>query len=110
MAGIIEMPIPVLDPVLGLHPLKEGRVRIRGQYMKGGGFNALPDGPGHSALKDRLVILIHAKDKTAVNHDPQIMETLDGLAVIPVEVLVFALRPEIGGIERFKANEQAAQA
>lgn len=81
---------------------------VGGEDVEGGGFDALADGPFDGTAEDALVVLVHAKDKAAVDHHPQVMQAADGRAVIPVEVLVFLLGAQVGRVERLEADEEAA--
>ena len=43
------------------------RARVRSQEVEGSGLNGLTDRPINRTVKDRWVIVIHAKDKTGVH-------------------------------------------
>src|SRR5690606_19407160 len=52
MARVVAVPIVVGEASFGLHPAVERGAGIGREDVKGGGFDALLDGPAHSAIKD----------------------------------------------------------
>ena len=66
--------------------------------MEGRRLDAVPHGPLHGSLEDRLVVGVHAEHEAAVDHHAEAVEALDGGGVVPSQVLQLALR-EKGGAE-----------
>ncbi len=77
--------------------------------MEGGGFDALPHGPGHRAVEHPGVVAIHAEHKAAVDHHAVLVQPRNRRLVIPHHVVELMLRMQVGLAQRLKADEQAAQ-
>ena len=61
------------------------------ENMEGGCFNPLLGRPFDRSVKNTFIVVIHSEDKTCIDHDAEIMQSLDGSRVISIEVLVFVL-------------------
>ena len=109
MARIVEIPVARHDATFGLHPLVQLRAGVRRLDVKGGGRQALLDGPIHRAPEHVRVVVVHAEDEAAVDHDAEIVQPTGHGGVIASEVLPFVAAGEIAGGERFEAYKQTAQ-
>src|ERR1051326_3362500 len=58
MARVVAVPVAVQQPSLLGHALIERGAGIRREDVKGGGFDALVDGPLDRSVKDRVIIFI----------------------------------------------------
>src|SRR5712692_4465427 len=105
MARIVEIPVAVQQPPLLCHALIQCSGGIRSEYVKGGRFNALLNRPGDGTVKDRFVIIVHAKYEAPVDHDSQVVEAPDGRTVVSIEILILMLLLQIGSAERFKPDK-----
>ena len=56
-----------------------------------------------------LVVLVHAEDEAAVDHDAEAVQPVGDGGVVAAEVLALVAAREIAGRERLEADEQAAQ-
>src|SRR5262249_8119229 len=72
-------------------------------------LDPLIDRPFNCAIEDRVVIIVHPENETAVDHYAQTMQPLDGFSVIAVQVLILVLFAQVRGIERLKTDEQTSQ-
>src|SRR5262249_39649454 len=95
---------------LGDHATVERRPRVRRQDMEGRCLNRMLDGPFHRSRKDRLVVAVHAEDKTAVDHDAQIVETTNRSGVVAAQILKLPLLGQVCWTERLEADEKTAEA
>src|ERR1700694_4627203 len=105
MARIVEIPVAMQQPPLLCHALIQCSGGIRGEYVKGGRFNALLNRPGDGTVKDRFVIVGHAKNEAPVDHDSKVVEAPDGRTVVTIEILILVLLLQIGSAERLKSDE-----
>jgi len=55
-------------------------------------FYPLLYSPFYSSVKDCMIVFIHSKNKTCIDHYSYIMKSLNRQAVIPVQVLNFILK------------------
>ncbi len=78
--------------------------------MKRGGLDPAIDGPLHGALEHRGLVSVHAEYETAVDHDAEIVEATDGVAIVAAKVLILSLLHQVRRIQSLESNEQAAQA
>ena len=70
---IEQVPVVVQQPVLGIHPAVEGRVRVWGENVIRRSFHSLFDGPLHGALENIRPVVIHAEHEAAIDHHAQVM-------------------------------------
>ena len=110
VAGVVSVPIPVQQPILGLHPGVEGRVRVGRQDVEGRGFDPLLDRPLDRPLEDVRAVVVHAEDKAAVDHHTEVVQPPDGRRVVAADVLVFPLLLQVVAVDGLEADEEAAQA
>src|SRR4051794_6588539 len=108
MPRVIAIPVIGSQASSGVHPRIERGARIGSQNVKGGGLDPLLDGPGDGAVKDAVVVVVHAKDKAAVDHHSEVMEPAHRLVIVAVEVLMLALLKQALRVECFKADKEAA--
>src|SRR5579864_8471229 len=108
VARVVLVPVAVQKPALGFHPLIQSGARIWRQNVERGSLNSLSNGPRYRPVKDGRVVVIHAKDKTSVNHDSQIAQTFDRRVVIAANVLDFALFVKVFAVGCLEADEEAA--
>src|SRR6185503_32052 len=66
--------------------------------------------PFHSAAENRLIIIIHAKDKAAIDHDSEVVQSPHGGVVVVPDILHFSLSVQITQAGCFKSHKQTAQA
>src|SRR5438270_9477395 len=102
MARVVEIPVAMEKTPLLCHALVQGRGRVGSENVKGRGFHSLLDGPFDGTLKDGFVIIVHAKNKAPIDHDPKIVETLDSSAIVSIQILILVLFLQIRRTERFK--------
>ena len=77
--------------------------------MKSCSLDPLFDRPLDGSVENILIVFVHSENKTGVYHYSEIVQSSNGSGVIPVQVLVFVLLDQVGGIERLESYEQAAQ-
>ena len=85
------------------------RARIGREDVEGGGLDALRHRPADGAVEDIVVILVHAEDKTAVDHHAVVVQPANRRGVVAVQILHLVLRGQAGRIQRLEAHEEAAQ-
>ncbi len=93
------------EPPLRLHPLESSSARIRGEDVEGGSFDPALHRPFHGAVEYIRTIIIHAKDKAAVDHDPEILQPPNGRRIVAILVLELTLCMKIFGVDGLKADE-----
>src|SRR6266480_66783 len=89
------------------HTLVKGRCRIRSENMKRSRFNSLLDRPLDRPVKNRLVVIVHAKNEAPVYLHPQIVKPPDSGTIVWIEILILVLLLQIRRVERLKSNKQA---
>ena len=73
--------------------------------MKRSRLNALLDRPFDRAVKDRFVVIVHAKNEAPVYHHPEIVKAPDSSAIVSIEILILVLLLQIRRVERLKSNK-----
>src|SRR3984893_1844645 len=105
VARVVEIPVAMQQASLGLHPCVQCRVRVRRQDMKGGGLDAIRDGPLDGSIEHIGAVVVHAEHEAAVDHDSEVVEPANRGVIIPTNILVLALISEVGGVHRLEADE-----
>src|SRR5260370_9927136 len=106
---VIQVPVAGDDASLAPHLRIKPGARVRGLDVKGGGSDAVGNGPIYGAPEYVFAIVVHAEDEAAVNHDAKRMQPVRNGFVIPSEVLPFVAAREVAGVQGLKADEDAAQ-
>ena len=91
VAGIVEVPVAGPDAAGGEVAVVESSTGIRGQDVKGGGFDAIFDSPFDGCLKYGRVIFLQAKDETGIDHDTEVVEAVDYRFVVGNLIVVFVV-------------------
>jgi hypothetical protein len=99
----------VEQPPFAAQAIVEPGAGIRREDVEGGGLDAAGDRPVDRPGERRGVVAVHAEDEAAVHHDALRVQPADGGAVVPVQVLQFAVGAQVLGAERLEADEEAAQ-
>ena len=90
-------------------PVQKRRTRVRRQNVERGGLNALLDRPVNRAVENSRVVIVHTKDKAAIDHHAQFVQPPDGGVVVAVQVLMLVLLAQVCRVERLEADKEAAQ-
>jgi hypothetical protein len=77
--------------------------------VKRRGGNALVNCPINSTPKYILTVVIHAKNKAAVDHDAKGVQAASNCLVVAAEVLPLVTTPQVFWRKRFEAYKDAAQ-
>ena len=109
MARVIPLPVAMQDAALLLEPPVERGTRVGRERMERGCLDATRYGPLHRCVKDALVVLVQAEDEAAIDHHAQLVEAAHGQVVVVTDVVDLASLAERVGVQRLKANEQAAK-
>ena len=109
MPCVIQIPIGSSDASFCLDSFMQSCTWIRSQDVEGGGFNSLLNCPFHGPVEDGFVVIVHAEDKTAIDHHPQIVKPSNCLVVIAVQVLILMLLHQVGRVESFESYKQTSQ-
>jgi hypothetical protein len=107
--GVVPVPVAGQNPALRFHPREEPRPRIRRLDVKCRGRDAVVDGPIHRPPEHVHVVVIHAEDEAAIDHDAEVMKSLRHGSVVAAEVLAFVAAGEVGRRQRLESHEDAAE-
>jgi hypothetical protein len=67
------------------------------------------DAPFDGPLEDRLVIVVHAEDETAIDHDAEAVQALRDRGIVATDVLALVALDEITCRQRLEPDKQATQ-
>ena len=111
VSRVVEVPVAARDASLGGEsPLQPG-AWVRRHDMERRRLDAPAHGPLDCVREDGRVVMIHAEDEGAVDHDAEVVQAADG-GVVPgkaAEVLRFAGAAQVRLAQRLEPDEQAAQ-
>jgi hypothetical protein len=107
--GIVEIPVVDRDAPLLRHSLVESGARIGCEDVERRCLDAVLDCPLHGSREHRSVVGVHPEDEAAVDHHAEIVQAADGRGIVPPQVLILPLFREIRRVQRFEADEEAAQ-
>ena len=89
----------------------EPRARVRGHDVERRRLDAAAHRPLDGPREDRRVVVVHAEDEGAVDHDAEVVQAADGGVVVGrgAEVLRLAGAQQVRLVQRLEADEEAAQ-
>src|SRR5262249_39128674 len=109
VSRVVAIPVAGQEPAVGYGTGEQSRTGVRRLNVKRRGRDPLLDRPIHRPPEHALVIVVHAEDEAAVDHDAEAVQPpRDGRIVTP-EVLAFVASGEVGRRKRLEADEQTAQ-
>ena len=109
MTGVEEVPVARDHPPFGLHAGEQSRAGIRRLDVKRRGRDAVLDRPIHGPPEHIGVVVVHAEDEAAVDHDAERVQPAGHGRVVPAEVLSLVALHQIAGRERLESDEDAAE-
>src|SRR5437899_3199396 len=89
VAGVVESPVAGEHAAFADHAGVQLGSGIGGLNVEGRGGDAVVDGPVYGATEHVFAVVIHAKDKAAVDHDAERVEAVGYSFVVAAEVLPF---------------------
>src|SRR5579859_7821888 len=104
MPGVVQIPVAMQQASLLYHTLIQGSCGVRSENVKRSSLDSLIDRPFDCTIKNRFVIIIHAKNEASVYHDPKIVKTPDGGAVVSIEILILVLLLQIRRAQSFEPD------
>jgi PrpF protein len=106
---IVAIPVSRRDPAFVLHPREQARAGIGRLDMEGRRRDAVLDRPVDGAGKDIGIIVVHAEDEAAVDHDSDAMQPLGHRLVVASQILQLVAAPEVIRRQGLESDEDAAQ-
>ena len=89
MSGVVEIPVSRQHASFPHHAGMQLRPGIGRLNMKGCCGDPLVDGPIYRALEHVFAVIIHTKDKAAVDHDAERVQAICNCLVVATQVLPF---------------------
>ncbi len=108
MIGVVERPVAVQKPALGLQPRKRRRAGQRCEQVKRGCQELVFHDEFQGAIEDVGAVAIEAEYEAAVDHDARVVETATCQRVVRGRVHQLVAAPHVGRRERLEAHKQAA--
>jgi hypothetical protein len=93
MSGVIEIPIPCQHPPFTRHSGVQLRSWIGRLNMKSCCGNPVINGPIYGAAEHVFTVIIHSKDKAAIDHDAERVQAVCNGLVVAAQVLPFVASP-----------------
>ena len=78
--------------------------------MERRGRDAVLDRPVDGSPKHVLVVVVHAEDEAAVDHDSELVQPVGDGRVVAAQVLALVAACQVPRSQRLEADEEAAQA
>ena len=110
MPRVVQIPVARDDPAFALHPGEQLRAGIRRLDVERGGRDAVLDRPVHRPSKHIFIVVVHAEDEAAVDHDAQFVQAVRHGGIVAAQVLALVRPRQIGRRQGLEADEEASQA
>src|SRR5450432_505367 len=108
MPGVVKVPITRQHASFTNHASVKLSSRIGRLDVKGRGGDAVLNGPIYRAPKNVFAVIVHAKNKAAVDHEPERMQAVGNRLVVSSQVLPFVAALKVVGRKGFKPDENAS--
>src|SRR5579864_6461673 len=109
MPGVVDIPVSRENASFTHHAGVQLRPRIWRLNMKGCCGDSVINAPIYSAPKNVFIIIIHSKDKAAIDHDSERVQAIGNRFIIAAQVLSLVASLEVLRCECLKSDEDAAQ-
>src|SRR5215475_6229823 len=108
MPRVVEIPVQSFETVALRHLSEDRGAGVWRQNVKSRRGDSALDCPVDSAGEDVAIVPIQAKNKTAIDHDPEAIQPAADFAITAAKVLTFAGAPQTASRERFEPYEQTS--
>src|SRR5882724_3958925 len=109
MSSVVKIPVSRQHAPLTHHSGVQLRSGIGRLNMKGCCGDPAINGPIYRAPEHVFTVIIHAKDKAAIDHDAERVQAVCHLLVVTAQILSLVASLEVLRCKRLKPHEDAAQ-